>query len=282
MESTFIPYVYKVTSLITNQFYFGMKSTPGEIGIDYFTSSSNKEFKTDFKNHPENYLCEKVFIGCIDDVIRIEAELIQENINNPLILNKAFNNGHLYIAKNDDVRKDIYKKLSESTRRRAKERPWTFPGRNNTECKEETKRKISESLKGNIPYNKGKHSTEEQRKKQSLAMKGKIPWNKGKTGVFSESALQKIGEAHKGVEPSNKGKKASLETRQKLSESHKGQTPWNKGKHLSDDERKKLSEAHKGQKAHNSGKKCFNNGIYNIYAYECPEGFVPGQLKKHK
>lgn len=281
MENTFIPYVYKVTSLITNQFYFGMKSTPCEIGIDYFTSS-NKEFKNDFKSHPENYLCEKVFIGRIDDVVKVESELIKENIDNPLILNKAFNNGHLYISKNNNIRDDVYKKLSESTRKRAKERPWTFPGRNNTECKEETRRKISESLKGNISYNKGKHITEEQKEKQSTAMKGRIPWNKGKTGIYPEDTLQKMGEANKGRVSLNKGKKASLETRQKLSESHKGQTPWNIGKHLSDDERKKLSDAHKGQKAHNLGKKCFNNGVYNVYAYECPEGFVPGQLKKHK
>ena len=32
----------------------------------------------------------------------------------------------------------------------------------------------------------------------------------------------------------------------------------------------------------NYGKHCYNNGIIGIRAFECPEGFVPGKLKKNK
>lgn len=51
----------------------------------------------------------------------------------------------------------------------------------NLGCKwsEETKKKTSNSLMGNIPWNKGISPTEETKKKQSDSMCGKISWNKG-------------------------------------------------------------------------------------------------------
>lgn len=62
------------------------------------------------------------------------------------------------------------------------------------------------------------------------------------------------------------------------------------GKHHSDDTKKKMSEVHMG-KSHseetkrkiseaNKDMKFFNNGVINKRAKECPEGFVPGRLKK--
>lgn len=63
---------------------------------------------------------------------------------------------------------------------------------------EETKRKISETLKGRVAWNKGKHHSEEQKRKISQANKGR---------VFSEEHKQKISESMKGKEPWNKGKK---------------------------------------------------------------------------
>lgn len=99
---------------------------------------------------------------------------------------------------------------------------------------EESKRKLSESKKGQQGMLGKKHS-EETKAKMSLArlekngmrnkkhseeskkkisehskhprphMKGRIPWNKGLIGIISE------------------------ETRQKMSEAKKGRTPWNKG-----------------------------------------------------
>lgn len=61
---------------------------------------------------------------------------------------------------------------------------------------EETKRKISESLKGRTSPNKGKHL---------------IPWNKGKSGIYSEETKRKISEA-------SKGRKHSEEQNRKMSE----------------------------------------------------------------
>lgn len=100
----------------------------------------------------------------------------------------------------------------------------------------------------------GMHHSAEARKKMSESHKGRIPWNKGKKVQISP----------------NKGKHLSAETRRKLSEAHKraylnpelrrkigeagkGRTPWNKGKkgvqHPSSETRKKMSESHKGKTA---------------------------------
>lgn len=86
------------------------------------------------------------------------------------------------------------------------------------------------------------------------------------------------------------GKPRSEETRKKLSESHKGKLPWNTGKHFSEETRRKMSEKAKGrqfsEKAQRrlretiKGSHWFNDGKTEILAFECPEGFVKGRLKK--
>ena len=118
-------------------------------------------------------------------------------------------------------------------------------------CSEETRRKRSKSMKGK---NKGKKMSEEAIKKMSESLKGHTPWNKGKTGIFSESALQKIGEAHKGIEPPNKGKHHTEEAKRKMSEAHKGKPAHNKGKHHTEEAKIKMSNAHKGISPANKGK----------------------------
>ena len=47
---------------------------------------------------------------------------------------------------------------------------------------EETKKKISLGLKGQISWNKGLKFSEESKKKMSASRKGKTPWNKGLKG----------------------------------------------------------------------------------------------------
>lgn len=95
---------------------------------------------------------------------------------------------------------------------------------------------------------KGKHRSEETKKKISEAMKGRISWNKCKhLGPLSEETKRKISEAHK-------GKKLSEETRRKMSDAKKGRVSNMKGCKLSEETRRKISEAMKGKPARNKGK----------------------------
>ena len=128
------------------------------------------------------------------------------------------------------------------------------------------------TIKEHHEYRKGKRHTEEARRKMSEARKGKH---------LSEEHKKKIGEAQK-------GKKLSAETRRKLAESAKG-------KKMSEEARRKMSESAKGNKNHlgkkhtdetrnkmsivRKGMRWYNNGKINIRAKECPDGFVPGQLR---
>lgn len=58
-----------------------------------------------------------------------------------------------------------------------------------------------------------------------------------------------------------------------------------KGHKFSDSSKEKMRKAKKGKKqnwehGHLKGRHFYNNGIVTIAAFECPEGFVPGRLKR--
>lgn len=94
---------------------------------------------------------------------------------------------------------------------------------------------------------KGRKHTLESRKKMSDALKGRSVWNKGKKNCYSEESLRKMSKA-------STGRKHTEEWKKNHSEKMKGhpnwgpKTPWNKGKKMSAEYRRKLSEAHKGKK----------------------------------
>ena len=74
-------------------------------------------------------------------------------------------------------------------------------------CGDQTKKKISESRKGTIPWNKGIPRTAEERRKMSISHMGKT----------------------KGEKNGNYGKPISAETRAKMSAAHMDKPAWNKG-----------------------------------------------------
>jgi hypothetical protein len=87
----------------------------------------------------------------------------------------------------------------------------------------------------------------------------------------SEEAKEKIRKARK-------GKKHSEEAKEKISKNSKAGTP---------EVRAKISAAKIGNtnakgNTNVRGRRWYNNGITSIMAYECPIGFVPGQLRKKK
>jgi len=105
----------------------------------------------------------------------------------------------------------------------------------------------------------GKHCTlsAETRRKMSEAMKGKL---------HSEETKRKISEAKKGKPSGMKGKHCSVEHRKKLSESNKGKQAGEKhpnfGKHRSLDTKNKIGEAHRGCKS--SSAKLNDNQVREI------------------
>ena len=111
------------------------------------------------------------------------------------------------------------------------------------EVTEETRRKISQSQKGRVPWNKGKKGitlSEETRQKISKSLKGRI---------LSEETRQKISKSHKGL-------KHTESTKNKLSIIKKGQVSPRKGITLSEETIQKISQSkkgkHKGQEVHNA------------------------------
>ena len=122
-------------------------------------------------------------------------------------------------------------------------------------------------------FKKGTHHSEETKKKMSEAAKGK---------KLSAETRKKLSEAHKGTHHSEEAKK-------KIGAARKGRQPM-LGKHHSKESKKKLSEANKGKKLSEETKKkisetfkslrWYNNGRINKRAKECPQGFVPGRIKK--
>ena len=126
---------------------------------------------------------------------------------------------------------------------------WTNPNKGKS-LSDEHKRKISNAKRGH-------KVSEETRKKISKAEKG----NKNALGkhLLSEETKQKMSKINKG----NKyalGYRHTDEAKQKMSDAHKGQNPWNKG------DKGKLHWC--------------NNGIKSVMVEECPEGFVPGRIRR--
>lgn len=117
-------------------------------------------------------------------------------------------------------------------------------------------RPIESDIKNSIAH-KGRIMSEETKIKLSN-------WRKGKK--LSEETKHKLRIA-------NTGRVISDETRRKLSEIHKG-------KKLSDEAKRKVSEARKGQPSPTKGKLWFTDGVHNIMAYECPDGFKPGMTRR--
>lgn len=135
---------------------------------------------------------------------------------------------------------------------------------------EETKRKLSDLLKGRPSTTKGKKLSKEHRRKLSKSHIGQVVWNKGKTNIYSEETLKRMSEKLKNHKH-NLGKHHSNTTKQKISNSLKGREPWNKGKHTgivsssvfkkgsipwsktgnySEESKKKMSNSHLGKSAY--------------------------------
>ena len=88
----------------------------------------------------------------------------------------------------------------------------------------------------------GKTHSEEAKRKMNESSKGQIPWNKGKRGLqkHSEETRRKMSEMNKGKNNPMYGKSVSDETRRKISKTMKGRT-------FSEESKRKMSEAQKAR-----------------------------------
>jgi len=115
---------------------------------------------------------------------------------------------------------------------------------------EESRKKMSDSHKGKIPWNKDIPCSEETKKKlrEIGYKKGSIPWNKDKKcNPLSEETKKKLSIAHK-------GHVVSEETKLKISKANKGKPGSNLGKHFSEEHRKNLSKVLRGKPSGMLGK----------------------------
>jgi hypothetical protein len=139
-------YTYRITNTILNLHYYGTRTSTNripteDIGIYYFSSSSNKEFINDQKNNPLNYKYK---------VIRIyntRKEAIEQEIKLHNKFNVGVNEKFYNIAKQTSVGFDF-----------------DFTG---ISCSKEKKLKISKSLIGHTV-------SKEARRKISLSKIGRI------------------------------------------------------------------------------------------------------------
>ena len=114
--------------------------------------------------------------------------------------------------------------------------------------------------------------TEEQRQqyfnKLSHIRKGKKPWNSGKHGIYSDEYRKKISDSHADVSGENNGRYGS-----RMMFNCKTQT-------------KKLVQKNEIQQYLDIGYvfvkdlKVFNNGLIDILADKCPDGFTEGSFKQ--
>jgi hypothetical protein len=181
-------YVYRITNKILKKYYYGVRGCNVEpkldLGIKYFSSSSDSDFRDDQKNHPENYKYKIVRICSTSD----EADALE------IKLQEKFNVGKSESFYNRSTRTSM---------------GFTFSGGNHTP---ETRQKMSEAHKNMSDETRQKLSeaalnmSDEHKQKLSEAGKGRKP---------SDETRQKLSEANKGVPKSD-------EHKQKLSEAHKG------------------------------------------------------------
>ena len=167
------PYIYKVTNFETDQYYIGSQCSGKIVGVNYFTSSTNKKFKEDFNTYREEKY-EITIIKEFDDpkeCVRAENYIIRNYIQkrDDLCLNR------FYCCGKEKIFSTVGIHHSEETRKKMsvvrKGIPSPLKGIHHSE---ETGKKISEAKKGVPSPLKGIHRSEETRKKISEAHKIKI------------------------------------------------------------------------------------------------------------
>lgn len=204
-------YLYIIRNILNNKVYIGQTKNP---------EKRWKQHKSSCRNKPVQYIHRAMAKYGIENFV---YEIIAQSIN----------------QENADI---IEIELIIQYDSRNPDAGYNFrAGGHVSERSEETKKRISEALKGKPSPRKGVLLSEEQKTQMSIIAK-KLgfmpPNNKGKK--LSEEHKQKLSVIKKG----KPGKPLSEETKMKLSEAHTGKV-------LTIETKTKISESHKREKAYN-------------------------------
>ena len=113
------PYIYKVTNLETHQYYIGSQCSGKTVGVNYFTSSTNKEFKNGFKTYGE----EKYKIEIIKEFDDPKKCGRAENyvIRNYMLLKDGLCLNRFYCCSNKKIFSTVGTHPSEETKKKMSE-----------------------------------------------------------------------------------------------------------------------------------------------------------------
>lgn len=248
-------YVYKITNLTNNMYYIGSRQTKcdpkDDLGIKYFSSSSNKNFINEQKQNPNEFKYEILSVHnsrmeAFEEEVRIQTELrcleddfcYNKSINHVSFTNysKTFKCTKETKEKISKAKKDYYKthrawskgykypkeycdKLSEQ--RRGKPQPWNKGKKRSTETKEKISESLKDYYKSHDNARKGCHWSEEERRYQSELRKGKT-WRDAYGAEKSLEMKRHLSGATSGENNGMFGKRHSDETRKKMAEKATG------------------------------------------------------------
>jgi group I intron endonuclease len=160
-------FIYKTTNLKNGMFYIGIHSTSNL--EDGYLGSGDRLRRSIRKNGKNNFKLEILqFFDCREDLIKKEAELVNESlINDPMCMNlKPGGSGGFVNDKHKFDFLEAGKKsmiIALNNGRKTQSNKW----KNDKEWSDKKRRNMSESLKGRKPTFKGKKHTEETKKKIS-------------------------------------------------------------------------------------------------------------------
>lgn len=176
-------YIYKITCTegsLAGHFYIGQRKWSRDISKDTY-KGSGKIIKDYYKKYPKAFIKEILATAeTREGLDRLEKMFIEPYLHTEECLNMREGGNHCYDC---SMKEETKKKLSEALKGR---KVWNkgiktgkssaMLGKHHTE---DTKRKISEKKKGQPSPWKGHHPSPEARERMSLAHKGKPSWNKG-------------------------------------------------------------------------------------------------------
>ena len=239
--------IYKYTNSTTQESYIGFTTRDADLRRkEHISGDGNQPLKNDIDKYGEDAF---TFDILEDGII---PAFLHEREKYWIAKFDTFHNGYNLTTgggSSTEVSEETKRKLSEAhigntlskeTRRKLSE---ANKGRKHTA---ETKQKISDSNSGEKNYQYGKPLPEETKQKISETLKGRSSPMKGKK--HTAKTLERMSEAQKGEKNHNYGKIPSEETKQKISDSKKG-------KKLSVETRRNMSDSRRGEKNHNYGKK---------------------------